>query len=279
MLPGVRRPRPNQHQRGGDEARERGRRHPQRRREHVMPPASLPTAAEHRDHVAFVHDRRFVLRHRLRYPRGLRSNAVQANQRPVQRRDLTRGRARSGRHRRSVHGGLSARWVGAPGRIRSTRARRHRSRASLPAGGAAGSSFGSVADRRLSDELHVRLGETQVPVREVEAAHLGRVHVVSLIAAGSSSTMQPRSQAVTTRQSSTRSTSFGTSDPADTSSRIASPHSPSPSSPGWRKTNCWLGCRRGSGRGSDTSREAVDRPTEQCPRFSPARVSVGTSRI
>ena len=42
------------------------------------------------------------------------------------------------------------------------------------------SGFGSVADRRLSEELDVRLGETQVPVREIEAAHLGRVHVVEL---------------------------------------------------------------------------------------------------
>jgi transglutaminase-like putative cysteine protease len=42
------------------------------------------------------------------------------------------------------------------------------------------SGFGSVADRRLSEELDVRLGETHVPVREIEAAHLGRVHVVEL---------------------------------------------------------------------------------------------------
>ena len=55
---------PNQRERAGDEARERGRRQPERRREHVMPPAPLPTAAKHRDHVAFVHSRRFVLRRR-----------------------------------------------------------------------------------------------------------------------------------------------------------------------------------------------------------------------
>ena len=60
---------PNQHQRDRDEARERGRRQPERRREHVMPPASLPTAAKHRDHAAFVHSHRFVLRRRTPIPK------------------------------------------------------------------------------------------------------------------------------------------------------------------------------------------------------------------
>ncbi len=40
--------------------------------------------------------------------------------------------------------------------------------------------FGSVADRQLSERLDIRLGATQLPVRELEAAHLGRVHVVEL---------------------------------------------------------------------------------------------------
>ena len=53
---------PNKRQRDGDEARERSRRQPERRREHVVPPASLPTAAEHRDHAAVVHSHGFVLR-------------------------------------------------------------------------------------------------------------------------------------------------------------------------------------------------------------------------
>ena len=53
---------PNKRQRDGDEARERRRRQPERRREHVVPPASLPTAAEHRDHAAVVHSHGFVLR-------------------------------------------------------------------------------------------------------------------------------------------------------------------------------------------------------------------------
>ncbi len=59
---------PNQHQSDSHEARERNRRQPERRREHVMPPASLPTAAEHGDRVAFVHSRKFVLRRRTPVP-------------------------------------------------------------------------------------------------------------------------------------------------------------------------------------------------------------------
>jgi len=40
--------------------------------------------------------------------------------------------------------------------------------------------FGSAADRSLSESLDVRLGGTQLTVRELEAGHLGRVHVVEL---------------------------------------------------------------------------------------------------
>jgi transglutaminase-like putative cysteine protease len=39
---------------------------------------------------------------------------------------------------------------------------------------------GSRADRSLSETLHIRSGDTHVPVRELEAAHRGRVHVVEL---------------------------------------------------------------------------------------------------
>ena len=40
--------------------------------------------------------------------------------------------------------------------------------------------FGPAADRGLVESLDIRLGGSQLPVRELEAGHLGRVHVVEL---------------------------------------------------------------------------------------------------
>ena len=60
---------PNERQRNGDGARERARHQPEGKREHVMPPAPLSTAAEHRDHAAVVHSHGFVLRPATPVPR------------------------------------------------------------------------------------------------------------------------------------------------------------------------------------------------------------------